>query len=245
MALSLIQSIPDWAVAPSSPAVASFTFGASVTPGSTLIVMSIMDASNNRFFSISDSVQGSTGWVAQLFTDGSISYRQSYIWTNANHPGGSVSVTVVNSGSGVFKCFGMEWNGFGTEVTLEAGDFILESPSSFGHSASVAGLSSPVECLAILGCETQSNSIITLDSGYSNPMVSQNYTRYAAGYQIFPSGVSGEHGSWTTSIARPGMSILGLLSGNAGGGSAIGQPLMRRWGGVPGMGTPKGFGRSW
>jgi len=243
MAFSLVQASTDWVAASGVGTPGVITLGSTITAGSTLIVVAAMDAANNRSFTISDSVQGTTGWVDQVFSDSATSLRQQHIWTNVNHPGGSVTITVAISGSGVFQCFGMEWAGFGTVITLEGGEYTSEITSSTDHNASVGGLSSANPCVAVLAAETQSSSTITLGTGYTSPL--NALARYGGGYQIFSSGVSGETGNWTSSIARPGASILGLFSGNGGGAPPGGQPLRLRLGGVPHMSGCFRFGRSW
>lgn len=192
-----------------------------VTSGNALIVFATFKGAQ-RSLAVQDNVVGATGWTrANQFTGSS---TLSEIWFNANHPGGDVTISVTHTlGTGGYVTHAEEWSGFGTAITVEA--YANNSETANTHyGAPSPGISSPNPAVSFvtgyLGSTAGVGDMVA-GTGYTEIPTKTGITPNAfAEYRVFTTAVTDERGEWSnTGTARQGLTVMVLLSGNAGGSS--------------------------
>jgi hypothetical protein len=184
---------------------------AGTSAGNALIVFVGQTSSATRTYTVSDNVEGTTGWTQAVYTNPG---RATGIWYKANVPAGVTTVTVTPSGASTYATQVIEVSDMGTTISVDASDSKNESPAvSDNHEASVAGVTSSNNVIAVVaGVLTASATGTNNGPGYTATLTG---TTRLFEYQIFSGGVSGEHGAWVSSgTDRTGVSSIVLLSGD-------------------------------
>lgn len=196
------------------------TIGLTPTAGNALIVCLGQSGSAIRTYTVSDDVEGTTGWVQIIYANPS---RAAGIWAKQSAPSGITTITVTASASTTFTASAMEWSGFAGTVTSLATDSLLEGATSTTHTCSAGGLTDASSLLAVTtGCLTAASTECAAGSGYTETPAGQANATALKQWQIFTSGCTSEVGTWTnTGTARIAMSAIALV---AGAGGATGNP---------------------
>jgi hypothetical protein len=151
---------------------------------------------------------------------------QTAIWYRANHDGGTVTVSATHGLDAVgFFAAAQEWGGFGSTVTVDDSDALIEGSSLTSHTCSAAGVTSTNECVAFCACALNATaSECNPGASYTEITSGRVHNRSLFQYRHFASGCSGELGAWsTTGTARIGQSSIALLRGPAAGGGGGGR----------------------
>lgn len=214
MALSVVQNSAV-ATASGNPSAAA----ASISPssGNALIAFLLQDDGDIRTYTITDNIDGATGWSqAKYYNPG----QAAGIWYKVNIPPGITGVTsTVNTGVESHNLIILEVSGFGTAITVDASDQLLDGVGTDSHKCSNAGISSGNEVLAVCcGVLGANGSECNPGSGYTEIPGSHTSPFFLRQHRIFSSGCTNETGAWTASDTRVATSVMALLSGNAVGG---------------------------
>ena len=200
-------------VTPSGNPLTASTSVSSAAEGNALVVYIKQNASASRTYTVSDNVDGTTGWTKAVA--GGASGRIVEIWYKDDIPAGMATVTVThNQSSGNFITGVSEFSGFGSTMTVEATEELVDATGSTTHYASASGLSTANPALSVVIGQ------MTASFGEGNP--GTGYTEVTDGYvdpsgifewQISESGFTNERGQWTqTGTPRSGTNIIALFS---------------------------------
>lgn len=190
----------------------------SPTAGNALVVYVGQTGSAGRTYTVSDNVDGTTGWAQAVYNNPG---RASGIWYKVNIPSGITTITVAASGTAGYQFAASEFSGMGTVITVDDSDSNNEAVGSDNHQASATGVSSSNEVIAaVAGVLTAAATECNAGTGYTEVINPSSATSRLFEWDIL-SAPSGEVGAWTsTGTDRIGVSSIALLSGNASGGSS-------------------------
>jgi hypothetical protein len=213
MAIAFVQESTNAASGGTTTATPSI----SPTAGNALVVFITQSASGTRTYAPTDNIEGATGWTEAAYLNSS---GTANVWFKANVPAGITTVTITASAAVTFTAAVAEFSGFGTTITVDDSDTLLEGSSSNNHTCSTSGVSSGNEVLSVCAAVmSAAGTECNPGSGYTevpNPL-SQSQTLKQ--WKRFATGCTNEVGAWSnTGTARIGKSVIALLSGNAGGG---------------------------
>jgi len=181
---------------------------------SMLVVFVGMFGSGVRQFSVSDNIEGSTGWkeVKQYNPDQYVG-----IFYKENIPNGITTITVQQTGATaawVMVC--AEFSGMGNNVGLDATDSNTDPSSSSTHFGSAFGISSPTVSDLVVVAAGQLEATATEcspGSGYNEVPTGFANNNKLFQYKIISGPAILEKGGWTnTGTARVANSIIGILS---------------------------------
>lgn len=220
MAIAQVQNSAS-ASGAGTPTVASISL--SPTAGNTVVVYVTQIVSNTRTYTVSDNIDGTTGWTQAVYLNPT---GAAGIWYKQNVPSGITTITVTaNTSTTTMSAAATEFSGMGTVTTRDAFDSLNETPTTSNtHTCSASGVTSANPVIAVCaGIFTASGGEINPGTGYNEVPTGFTSGSSLKQYQIFPSGCTSEVGTYTnTTTARSGIGAIALLSGNAA--AAGGKP---------------------
>ena len=189
----------------------------SPTAGHTLIAFLGVSAATTRTFTVSDDVEGTTGWQTAVFFQDSGTNRVVAAYYKVAAPSGLTAVTITANATQTFKAAASEFSGFGGAVTVDASDSDVNPVASSVHDCSPAGVSSANPVLAV--CAGVLTSVATEcdpGTGYAEVPSGAASNNSLFQWRIFASGCTNEQGNWSsTGTNRVGVGAMALLSGAA------------------------------
>jgi hypothetical protein len=214
MPKSGVQINNSGSFATGSPLTVTLGFPDTITAGNAVFVLIHQTSSSTRTYTVTGSVNGTTGWVRHLRYSGS---GGPEIWCHPNHPGGAETFAVTHgSASADFHARGFEVSGMGGTVTMvESSIYVDGAVATTHYCADSPGLSTASDVIGIYSAGAMStawtDSAVT---GIWSEIAGTNWISMA--YTVQASGVTDERGQFTSSgtarIARGAMAFFTGLS---------------------------------